>query len=70
MSTEVNKFDKIKSFCSKFRIIIGLVLIIYGAYSVNFDFSVWTWWYLGVVPLIAGLTKFCPICIFSKKCSI
>lgn len=26
--------------------------------------------YLGVVPLIAGITNFCPLCIITKKCDL
>jgi hypothetical protein len=28
------------------------------------------WFALGIVPLIAGLTKFCPICLITKKCTV
>ena len=27
------------------------------------------WFYLGIIPLVAGLADFCPVCIFSKKCT-
>lgn len=60
----MNIFDKIRAFCRPFRIIIGLVLIAVGFYT---DIA---WFYLGVIPLIAGLVDFCPTCIISKKCSI
>ncbi len=60
----MNTFDKIRSFCRPFRIIIGLVLIATGFLLSN------PWFYLGVVPLIVGLLDFCPLCIISKKCSI
>lgn len=56
-------YDKIRSFCSKFRIAIGLALIIAAVILNN------AWFYLGIIPLIAGLVKFCPLCIISKKCS-
>ena len=56
--------NKIRSFCRPFRIVIGLALIGYGVYSGN------QWFYLGVVPLIAGLVNFCPLCIITKKCDI
>ncbi|WP_331774853.1 YgaP family membrane protein [Sulfurospirillum sp. 1612] len=59
----MNTFDKIRRFCRVFRIILGIVLIGVGVYLNN------AWFYLGIVPLIAGLTNFCPLCIFSKKCS-
>ena len=59
----MNTFDKIRKFCRTFRIIIGLVFIGVGFYTGI------AWFYLGVIPLIAGLVDFCPICIISKKCT-
>ncbi len=56
--------NKIRAFCRPFRIVIGLALIGYGVYSGN------QWFYLGVIPLIAGLSNFCPLCIITKKCDI
>ncbi len=56
--------NKIRAFCRPFRITIGAALIGYGIYSGN------QWFYLGVIPLIAGLTNFCPLCIITKKCDI
>ena len=60
----MNIFDKIRSFCRSFRIVLGVILIIIGFISGN------AWFYLGIIPLIAGLIDFCPVCIISKKCSI
>jgi hypothetical protein len=60
----MNTYDKIKSFCKNFRIIAGIILIIVGFTTNN------NWFYLGVIPLIAGLTNFCPLCIITKKCTI
>ncbi len=60
----MNTFDKIKRFCRPFRIILGVVLIAIGIITSN------AWFYLGVIPLIAGLANFCPLCTISKKCSI
>ncbi len=57
-------FNKIRSFCRKFRIALGLILIATGVVLSN------AWFYLGVIPLIAGLSDFCPLCIVSKKCDI
>jgi len=57
-------YNKIRAFCSPFRIVLGIALIAYAVYSKN------NWYFLGAIPLIAGLTKFCPICIISKKCDI
>ena len=28
------------------------------------------WFYLGAIPLIAGLMNFCPLCIITKKCDL
>ena len=57
-------FNKFRSFCRKFRIILGTVLIGTGIYTGN------NWFYLGVLPLIAGIFNFCPACIISKKCDL
>jgi len=56
--------NKIRAFCRPFRIVIGLALIGYGIFSGN------QWFYLGVIPLIAGLSNFCPLCIITKKCDV
>jgi len=56
--------NKIRKFCRTFRIAIGSALIGYGIYSGN------AWFYLGVIPLIAGLSNFCPLCIITKKCDM
>ena len=57
-------FNKIKSFCRVFRISIGLILIIAGLVTGI------VWFYLGLIPLLAGLFNFCPLCIISKKCDL
>jgi hypothetical protein len=57
-------YDKIRKNCRIIRIIVGLALIATGVVTGN------VWFYLGVVPLIAGMVKFCPLCIITKKCSI
>lgn len=59
----MNIFDKIRAFCRPFRIILGLVLIGIGVYTGNY------WFYLGLIPLIAGIADFCPVCMISKKCT-
>jgi len=56
--------NKIRAVCRPIRIVLGLGLISYGVYSGN------QWFYLGAIPLIAGLTNFCPLCIITKKCDI
>ncbi|RXK01113.1 hypothetical protein CRU98_01290 [Arcobacter sp. CECT 8986] len=60
----MNKFDKIRSFCRPVRILIGIALIIAG-----FVTGI-AWFYLGIIPLVIGLTNFCPLCMITKKCSI
>jgi len=56
--------NKIRAACRPIRIVLGLALISYGVYSDN------QWFYLGAIPLIAGLANFCPLCIITKKCDI
>jgi len=56
--------QKIRSICRPFRILLGSALIGYGIYSGN------NWFYLGVVPLIAGLINFCPLCKITGQCDI
>ncbi len=56
--------NKIRSFCRPFRIVMGSALIAYGVYSGN------AWFYLGAIPLIAGLANFCPLCIITKECTV
>ena len=55
---------KIRSFCRVFRIGLGLGLIGYGVFSAN------PWFYLGAIPLIAGIANFCPLCMITKQCDI
>ena len=54
----------IQKVCRPIRIIVGLALI--GAGVVTGI----VWFYLGVLPLAAGLFNFCPTCIITKKCEI
>lgn len=64
----MNIFDKIRAFCRSFRIALGVIILtigfLLGDGSLNLG-----WWYLGLLPLIAGLVDFCPTCIISKKCT-
>ncbi len=57
-------YDKIRKNCRVIRIIIGLALIVTGFVTGN------AWFYLGLIPLIAGIANFCPLCMITKKCSI
>jgi hypothetical protein len=56
--------EKIRGFCSPFRILLGTGLIAYGVYSGN------NWFYLGIVPLLAGIFKFCPLCKITGECDL
>ncbi len=57
-------FNKIRKFCRVFRIILGTALIIAGVVTGVY------WFYLGILPLVAGIANFCPLCIISKKCDL
>jgi len=57
-------FDKIRKNCRVIRIVVGLALIATGFITGN------AWFYLGVIPLVAGAVNFCPLCTITKKCSI
>ncbi len=56
-------YDKIRRNCRVIRIVAGLALITAGFITGNI------WFYLGILPLVAGAVNFCPLCIISKKCS-
>lgn len=56
--------EKIRKICRPIRIVIGLALIGTGIYTSNI------WFYLGVIPLIAGIANFCPLCIITKQCDL
>ena len=56
--------QKIRSFCRPFRIVLGAALIGYGIYSGN------NWFFLGAIPLIAGLVGFCPLCKITGECDL
>jgi len=56
-------YDKIRKNCRIIRMVAGIAFIATGFITGN------AWFYLGVLPLIAGIANFCPLCIISKKCS-
>jgi hypothetical protein len=56
--------NKIRKICRPIRIVVGLSLIAVGVITGN------AWFYLGVIPLIAGITNFCPLCIITKQCDL
>jgi len=60
----MNRFDNIRKTCRPIRIIAGIAFIATGIITGN------AWFYLGVVPFIAGLVNFCPLCSITKKCTI
>lgn len=55
---------KIRGFCRPIRLIGGTALVAYAVYSGN------NWFYLGLIPLIAGLANFCPLCKVTGQCDI
>jgi hypothetical protein len=57
-------YNKIRKNCRVIRIAVGLGLIGVAVVTGN------AWFYLGVIPLIAGIVNFCPLCIITKKCDI
>ena len=65
----MNIFEKIRSFCKSFRIILGSAVLIIGFLLGDGGLDLGLW-YLGLLPLVAGLVNFCPICIISKKCDL
>jgi len=56
--------EKIRKICKPIKIVGGACAVGYALYSGNAIF------YLGAIPLIAGLTNFCPPCLLSKNCKI
>jgi len=55
---------KIRNICRPIRLVAGTALIAYAVYSGN------NWFYLGIIPLIAGLANFCPLCKITGQCDI
>lgn len=67
----MNAFDKIRKFCRSFRIMLGVALIIAGFFIGLEEEQFYNMWFaLGIIPLIAGLTNFCPLCMITKRCTI
>jgi len=48
---------------------LGLALIITGVIQMGAMAGA-GWFFLGFIPLIAGLTGFCPLCMITKKCDL
>jgi hypothetical protein len=57
-------FLKIRKVCKPFRIVLGASLIITGFILDNLWFS------LGIIPFMAGMVDFCPLCIITNKCDL
>ena len=57
-------YNKIRSTCRVIRILAGIALIVTGFLISN------AWFYLGVLPLVAGMLNFCPLCLITKKCDL
>ncbi|MFT5660867.1 MAG: hypothetical protein ACI9TV_001511 [Sulfurimonas sp.] len=65
--------NKIRKVCRVVRIVVGLALIGVGAYYVlnaTPETPANYLWFLGAIPLIAGLVNFCPLCLITKQCDI
>lgn len=62
-------FDKIRSFCRVVRVVVGLALIATGIIQLG-AMDAAPWFFLGAIPLLAGLFNFCPLCMISKKCDL
>ena len=65
----MNIYDKIRNFCRSFRIILGLSVLVIGFLLGDGSLNL-GWWYLGFLPLVAGLANFCPLCLITKKCTV
>jgi len=55
---------KIRSICRPIRVVAGTALVSYAVYSGN------NWFYLGVLPLIAGIINLCPLCKITGQCEL
>lgn len=55
---------KIRSICRPLRLIGGAALIAYAIYSGN------NWFFLGAIPLVAGIFNFCPLCKITGQCEL
>lgn len=60
--------NKIRSICRPVRIVVGLLALVAGFFFVGEGETYNMWFLLGLAPLIAGITNFCPLCIITKKC--
>ncbi len=62
-------FNKFRAFCRKFRIVLGISLIVIGFILLgNVPYA--KWFFLGIIPLLAGIFNFCPLCMITKKCDL
>ena len=65
--------NKIRKVCRVVRIVVGLVLIGVGAFcllNATAEKPANYLWFLGAIPLIAGLVNFCPLCLITKQCDL
>ena len=53
--------DEIKNILEITKISVGLGLLIQAFYSGNY------WFYLGIIPLVAGVLNYCAISLLQKK---
>lgn len=54
----------VRKVCRPIRIVLGTALIGAGIYTGN------PWFYLGIIPFVAGIVNFCPLCGITKQCSL
>lgn len=62
-------YNKFRSFCRAFRIILGLVLVLTGVIQLG-AMPHAAWFFLGFIPLFAGIFNICPVCMITKKCDV
>jgi len=61
--------NKIRSTCRIIRIIVGSALVITGVVQLG-AMEHAEWFFLGAIPLIAGIVNFCPLCLITKQCDL
>ena len=65
--------NKIRSVCRVIRIVVGLALIgvgVSGILNATPEAPANYLWFLGAIPLTAGIINFCPLCLITKQCDM
>ena len=60
----LNKYDKYKRLSRPYRIVFGMGMVTAGASTGIM------WFYFGGIPLVLASLNICPLCVFTKKCTI